>query len=208
MNKVNLIVIVSLLFLVACNNQNKKTEKEIVVSTNIAIDTLQQNFQQIDLEIEETNVCFDTLKIVSGNHNLLWNPFGIYDNIDDFLDFLPKEVFVKEQINDYGIEIYLVQINNSQIKVSVSEDWYSGNIVVNLVNAEIRDNVIVIANCIKTGMTKQAFIEMLNLKNTSNSNEIKVVELISVIEGIWQYYTFNENDILTKIAIKSDYVFE
>ena len=122
---------------------------------------------------------------------------------------MSKDVFVEKQIKPDGAETYLIQIKNNYIEVFVAEDYCGRNdFAVNIVNAEIKDNTIVIVNCIKTGMTKQSFIEMLNLANTNNLNKIKVIELISVLTGIWQYYTFNESDILTKIEIKSDYVFE
>jgi hypothetical protein len=161
------------------------------------------------LENEEQNICFDTLKIVSGNCKLLYYPFGLHNNIEEFLVSLPKETFAEKQIKMNGRETYLMQVKNNYIEVLIGDNYCGkNNFIVNIVNAEIKDNTIKVVNSIKTGMTKRAFIEMLNLTNTNGLNKIKVVELISILEGIWQYYTFNESDILTKIEIKSDYVFE
>jgi hypothetical protein len=197
-------------FFIGCNQTKKqKTASSSTVSKDTIIDTLPQNLQSIDLENEEQNICFDTLKIVSGNRNLLYYPFGIHNNIEEFLGSLPKEIVATKQTKMNGRETYLIQIKNNYIEVLVGED-YSGknNPTVNIVNAEIKDNTIEIVNSIKIGMTKQTFIEILNLTNINDLNEINVVELISVLAGIWQYYIFNENNILTKIEIKSDYVFE
>jgi hypothetical protein len=205
MNKINLIVIVLFLFLVACNNQNKKTENKIIVS--IAIDTLQQNLQQIDLEIEEKSVCFDTLKIVSSNC-ILYYPFGKYDNIENFLTTLPAEKIV-ENIEDKIKGIYHIQFKNNDIEVIVLEDYCeNNNVAVNIVNAEIRNDAIEVLNCVKIGISKQSFVKILNLGNIDSFKEIRVIEFISVLSGIWHYYTFGDNNILTKIEIKSDYVFE
>jgi hypothetical protein len=207
MQRTNLIVIVFLVFFVCCNKAVKKQENtnSNVVSKDTVIDTLQQNFQNIDLEIEEKDICFDTLKIVSGNCKLLYYPFGVHSNIEKFLNSLQKEVFVEKNYR----ETYLIKIKNNYIEVLVGDDYCGeNNFAVNVVNAEIKDNAIEIVNSIKTGITRQSFIKMLNLENTSNLNEIKVVEMISVLAGIWHYYTFDKNGILNKIEIKSDYVFE
>jgi hypothetical protein len=210
MQRTYLIIIVLFVFFIGCNQTTKKQKNaNSTGSKDTIVDTLPQNLQNIDLEIEELNVYFDTLKIVSGNCKLLYYPVGIYDNIERFWGSLPKEVFAEKQTKMNGTETYLIQVNNNHIEVLVSTDYCGkNNFAVNIVNAEIKDNTIEIVNCIKTGMTKQTFIEILNLANTNDLNEIKVVELISVLAGIWQYYTFNKSDILTQIEIKSDYVFE
>jgi hypothetical protein len=196
---------------IGCNQTTKKQKNanSSIGSKDTIVDTLPQSLQSIDLEIEELYVYFDTLKIVSGNCKLLYYPVGIHNNIEKFCGSLPKKVFAEKQTKMNGTETYLIQVNNNYIEVLVSADYCEkNNFAVNIVNAEIKDNTIEIVNCIKTGMTKQTFIEILNLANTNDLNEIRVVELISVLAGIWQYYTFNESDILTQIEIKSDYVFE
>jgi hypothetical protein len=210
MQRTNLIVIVFLVFFVCCNKQRiQENTNSNVVSKDTTIDTLRQIFQNIDLEIEEKSICFDTLKIVSGNCKLLYYPFGVHSNIENFLNSLQKEVFVEKQIKANSRETYLIQIKNNYIEVLVGDDYCGkNNFAVNVVNAKIKDNAIEIVNCIKIGITRQSFIEMLNLEDTSNLNEIKVVEMISVLAGIWHYYTFDKSGILNKIEIKSDYVFE
>jgi hypothetical protein len=213
MQRTYLIIVVLLVFFVGCNKTTKKQKNanDSIVSNDTIIDTLPlQSFQSIDLENEEQNICFDTLKIVSGNYNLLYYPFGIHDNIEEFLSSLPKEMVVEKQIKMNRIEIYHILFGNNNIEFFFGDDYYYGkdNFAIKIINAEIKDDTIEIVNCIKTGMTKQTFIEMLNLTNTKDLKKIRVVELISILEGIWQYYTFNESDILTKIEINSDYVFE
>jgi hypothetical protein len=212
MQRTYLIIIVLLVFFVGCNQTTKKQQNAdtIIVSNDTIVDTVPlQSFQQIDLENEEQEISFDTLKIVSGNCKLLYYPFGIHDNIEKFLSSLPKEAFAEKQRKMNGRETYVIQVKNNYIEVLVGDNYCGKpNFAVNIVNTEIKDNTITVVNSIKTGMTKQAFIKMLNLTNTNDLNKIRVVELISILEGIWQYYTFNESDILTKIEIKSDYVFE
>jgi hypothetical protein len=213
MQKINLTVIVLLVFFVCCNapvKRQENTNSNIVSKDTITNrDTLRPNIQRIDLEIEENSICFDTLKIVSGNCKLLYYPVGTHSNIEKFLSSLQKEVFVEKQIKANGTETYHIQIKNNYIEVLVGDNYCgSNNSVVNIVCAEIKDNAIEIVNCIKPGTTKQSFIEMLNLEYISNLNEIKVVEISSILAGIWQYYTFDKSSILNKIEIKSDYVFE
>jgi len=201
------LIILSFLFLGCSNKQVKKQE-----NTNriIAVkDTLQQNFQSIDLESEENSICFDTLKIVSGNCKVLYYPFGIYNNMEEFLGFLPKEVSVKKQIKMNGTETSYIKYKNNYIEVLVGDDYCEKNsFVVNIVSAEIKDETIEIMNCIKIGITKQSFIKKLKLDKIDNLNKINVIEIISVLDGIWQYYTFDANGTLKIIEIKSDYMFE
>jgi hypothetical protein len=211
MQKTNLIVIVLLVLLVCCNAPVKKQENtsSSIVSKDTIVDTLQPKIQYIDLEIEENNICFDTLQIVAGNCKLLYYPCGTHSNIENFLSSLPKEILVEKQIKANGTETYHIQIKNNYIEVLFGNNYCgNNNSAVNIISAEIKDNAIEVANSIKTGMTKQTFIEMLNVEHISNLNEIKVVEISSVIAGIWQYYTFDKGGILNKIEIKSDYVFE
>jgi hypothetical protein len=217
MQKINLTVIVLLVFFVYCNAPVKRQEntnsnivsKDTITDTDTDTDTLRPNIQRINLEIEENSICFDTLKIVSGNCKLLYYPVGTHRNIEFFLSSLQKEVFIEKQIKANGTETYHIQIKNNSIEVLVGDNYCgNNNSAVNIVSAEIKDNAIEIVNCIKTGTTKQSFIEMLNLEHISNLNEIKVVEISSILAGIWQYYTFDKSSILNKIEIKSDYVFE
>jgi hypothetical protein len=199
------------MFFVGCNQPTKK-QKDVhnnTVSQNTIIDSLSRNFQGVDLDMEEDSICFDTLKIVSANCKLLYYPVGRHNDIETFLGSLPKEAFAEKRAKINGGETYFIKVKNNYIEVLVGEDYCGiSDLAVNIVNAEIKNSTMEIANCIRTGMTKQTFFEALNLINTNDLNEIKVVELISVLSGIWQYYTFNESDILTKIEIKSDYIFE
>lgn len=211
MKKTNLIIVILFVCFACCNRPLTKQENTYnhVILRDTIVDTLLSNNQPIDLEIEEKSICFDTLKIVAGNCKLLYYPFGVFNNIDELLNSFPKENVTKKQRKINYIEIYLIQINSNTIEVLISEDYCGkNNIAINIINAEIKDSTIEIANCLKTGMTKQAFIKMLNLAKINNLNEIKVIELISIVDGVWQYYTFNESDVLVKIEIKSDYVFE
>jgi hypothetical protein len=209
MKRINFAVIILFLFLVACNNRNKKMENSIDISKDIANDTLQQNFQHIDLEIEEKSVFFDTLKIVSANCTLLYYPLGIYNNIEFFLSSLPKEIVIEKQIKMNGIETYHIQFRSNNIEVLIGDDYCGKNSsVINIISAIIENDTIEFVNFVKTGITKQSFVRMLNLGSTDSFKEIKVIEFISVLSGIWHYYTFDDNNILTKIEIKSDYVFE
>lgn len=229
MQKSNSVIIFLSVFLVCCNAPVKKqenTNSNMVSTTTITdmsqpdakhidqiltdtiTDMLPSNIQRINLEIIKNSISFDTLKIVSVNHDLLWNPFGVHSNMQSFLSSLPEDVVVEKQIKTGGIEIHSIHIGNSLIKVFVAEDLYAGNIMVNTVYAEIEVDAIEIANCIRVGMTKQLFIETFGLENMDSLNEINVVELISGLLGVWQYYTFNNNNILTRIEIKTDYIFQ
>jgi hypothetical protein len=129
--------------------------------------------------------------------------------MEKYLSSLTKEMFVEQQIKMNGTETCLIQINSNKIEVLIGDDYCGKNsCVVNMVSAEIEDNAIEIVNCIRTGITKQSFIERLNLKDSGNLNDINVVEISSVLAGIWHYYTFDDKGMLNRIKIQSDFVFE
>ena len=83
------------------------------------------------------------------------------------------------------------------------------------------DNRIGLYNDIKIGMTKKEFL--LNfikndmryyksaakfrtdfIKDESQYKNISVIEVISVVAGIWYYYFFSPDQILKSICIKTD----
>jgi nitric oxide reductase large subunit len=53
-------------------------------------------------------------------------------------------------------------------------------------------------------MDKQKLFKIMSISSDYGSNNIKVIELISGLVGIWHYYIFT-GETLSQIAIKTDY---
>lgn len=45
---------------------------------------------------------------------------------------------------------------------------------------------------------------MLNILDKYNFEDIKTIELVSGLMGMWHYYVFDKKDMLSKIIIKTD----
>ncbi|OJU35556.1 MAG: hypothetical protein BGN96_04835 [Bacteroidales bacterium 45-6] len=192
----------------SCGLQSKKEEQGNSSTPPIQVVVKKTKPKQnINLQIEESATIGDTLQIVS-TQKMLYFPFGIHSGIKDYLKELPLKISLKEKVRE-NMPVYFIEYNKSIIEVLLGEDPFGKNeLLVNIVKAEIMDNQINLFNNIQVGVSKQFFSDFFNLNKTLRSNQIRVVEFVSALSGIWYYYTFDENDILKKIEIKSDYVFE
>ena len=144
----------------------------------------------------------DTLSIVSDDDHL-YHPFGQYDTWNDFEKNYIKKYWTNLQTDSLfdELSIYIVRMNPNYIEF-VQDIDITGKI--EIVRGLIYDDHIQLYDGIRVGMTKKEFL--LNfIKDESQYKNISVIEVISVVAGIWYYYFFSPDQILTFICIKTDY---
>ena len=162
----------------------------------------------------------DTLSIVSDDDHL-YHPFGQYDTWNDFEKNYIKKYWTNLQTDSLfdELSIYIVRMNPNYIEF-VQDISITGKI--EIVRGLIYNDRIQLYDGIRIGMTKREFL--LNfmkdnvgydksaakfrtdfIKNESQYKNISVIEVISVVAGIWYYYFFSPDQILTFICIKTDY---
>ena len=162
----------------------------------------------------------DTLSIVSDDDHL-YHPFGQYDTWNDFEKNYIKKYWTNLQTDSLfdELSIYIVRMNPNYIEF-VQDIDITGKI--EIVRGLIYDDHIQLYDGIRVGMTKKEFL--LNfikddmryyesaakfrtdfIKDESQYKNISVIEVISVLTGIWYYYFFSPDQILTFICIKTDY---
>lgn len=161
------------------------------------------------INVDDYEIIKDTLRIISTS-KFLYYPFGIHNDTKEFIkhhpflhDFVEPITFASD---DSGIitNLYCFNFKNSQISFLL--DSQTKNL--ELVSAKILDQEIVINSQINIGVSKNKFITGLNDKIAIEKIEnVKVIELVSGLTGIWQYYTFND-DKLSSVTIITDYQIE
>ena len=162
---------------------------------------------KVNLEIVNQAMVMDTLQIVS-TQKLLYYPFGEHNNIQNFSKKFPLKTKIKETNQDNDM-FYIFFLGKSRVTAFLSEDFFGKyERIVNIINSEINDNSIILYDTVRIGITKSNFAQIFNLNDVEGFEDIRVIEFISALSGIWHYYTFDENDRLKKIEIKTDYTFE
>ena len=163
----------------------------------------------------------DTLSIVSDDDHL-YHPFGQYDTWNDFEKNYIKKHWTNLQTDSLftnDVDVYTIRMSPNYIEF-VQDIDITGKI--EIVRGLIYNDRIQLYDGIRVGMTKREFL--LNfmkdnvgydksaakfrtdfIKNESQYKNISVIEVISVVAGIWYYYFFSPDQILTFICIKTDY---
>ena len=186
----------------------------------LEISLLSGNHLTDSVTICEAYVKSDTLIIVSDDDQL-YHPFGQYDTWNDFEKKYIKKYWTNLQTDSLfdELSIYIVRMNPNYIEF-VQDIDITGKI--EIVRGLIYDDHIQLYDGIRVGMTKKEFL--LNfikddmryyesaakfrtdfIKDESQYKNISVIEVISVLTGIWYYYFFSPDQILTFICIKTDY---
>ena len=188
--------------------------------SGLEISLLSGNHLSDSVTICEAYVKSDTLIIVSDDDQL-YHPFGQYDTWNDFEKNYIKKYWTNLQTDSLfdELSIYIVRMNPNYIEF-VQDIDITGKI--EIVRGLIYDDHIQLYDGIRVGMTKKEFL--LNfikddmryyesaakfrtdfIKDESQYKNISVIEVISVVAGIWYYYFFSPDQILTFICIKTDY---
>jgi hypothetical protein len=196
------IMFVILLSLGCSNNRSKNYKAEKTISIDSLI------YYSKDKDIEIIRMKGDTLNLVTTNP-FAYYPFGKFHNVNDFKNSLGAfEVASEKQYanNDTTLdlrELYNLSFNHSKIKVLAGPE----NSTIEIVSGIIIDGDIKLRNGFEIGITKDAVFDSLFIKKPDNYSRINTIELESGLLGIWHYYKFN-NDILMTISFDTDYQFK
>ena len=188
--------------------------------SGLEISLLSGNHLTDSVTIYEVYRKSDTLSIVSDDDHL-YHPFGQYDTWNDFEKNYIKKHWTNLQTDSLfdELSIYIVRMSPNYIEF-VQDISITGKI--EIVRGLIYNDHIQLYDGIRVGMTKREFL--LNfikdnvgydksaakfrtdfIKDESQYKNISVIEVISVVAGIWYYYFFSPDQILTFICIKTDY---
>ena len=188
--------------------------------SGLEISLLSGNHLSDSVTICEAYVKSDTLIIVSDDDHL-YHPFGQYDTWNDFEKNYIKKHWTNLQTDSLftnDVDVYTVRMGSNYIEFFQNTD-ITGKI--EIVRGLIYNDRIQLYDGIRVGMTKKEFL--LNfikdnvgydksaakfradfVKDESQYKNISVIEVISVLTGIWYYYFFSSDQILTFIYIKTD----
>ena len=188
--------------------------------SGLGISLLSGNHLADSVTICEAYVKSDTLIIVSDDDHL-YHPFGQYDTWNDFEKNYIKKHWMNLQTDSLfdELSIYIVRMSPNYIEF-VQDISITGKI--EIVRGLIYNDRIQLYDGIRVGMTKKEFL--LNfikdnvgydksaakfrtdfVKDESQYKNISVIEVISALTGIWYYYFFSPDQVLTFICIKTDY---
>ena len=189
--------------------------------SGLEISLLSGNHLSDSVTICEAYVKSDTLIIVSDDDQL-YHPFGQYDTWNDFEKNYIKKYWTNLQTDSLftnDVDVYTIRMSPNYIEF-VQDIDITGKI--EIVRGLIYNDRIQLYDGIRVGMTKREFL--LNFikddmryyesaakfrtdffKDESQYKNISVIEVISVVAGIWYYYFFSPDQILTFICIKTDY---
>lgn len=198
-----------------CTSKSVNGEKKInngifqikTESTELS-DSLKDNWTLSKSEIIEIRE--DTLVIVSTD-DFLYYPFGKIQEIDllneRLLNLHPK-IISSENRKDL---VYSYKGNELQFLkfTDISDDnieFDPENEFIQVFSVNIVNDGIALDHNIKAGMNRHKLLNIMNVSDSYNFNDIKIIELVSGLTGIWHYYVFDE-DVLSEIIIKTDYYF-
>lgn len=155
-------------------------------------------------ELVSYQIVSDTLQLVSTN-NFLYYPLGKLHTISSLKTKYPSIILKKEiDLFDNTADIYRATLDDSFIKIFLDDEKKT----LEIVSGIIISPKIIINDNIKIGMKKRGFFTCFFSKPSSvEKKDIKVVELISGLDGIRHYYTF-QGDTLVKIEFDTDYQFD
>ena len=189
--------------------------------SGLEISLLSGNHLTDSVTIYEVYRKSDTLSIVSDDDHL-YHPFGLYDTWNDFEKNYIKKHWTNLQTDSLftnDVDVYTIRMSPNYIEF-VQDIDITGKI--EIVRGLIYNDRIQLYDGIRVGMTKREFL--LNfikndmryyesaakfrtdfIKDESQYKNISVIEVISVLTGIWYYYFFSPDQILKFICIKTDY---
>ena len=189
--------------------------------SGLEISLLSGNHLADSVTIYEVYRKSDTLSIVSDDDHL-YHPFGQYDTWNDFEKNYIKKHWTNLQTDSLftnDVDVYTIRMSPNYIEF-VQDIDITGKI--EIVRGLIYNDHIQLYDGIRVGMTKREFL--LNfikddmryyesaakfrtdfIKDESQYKNISVIEVISVVAGIWYYYFYSPDQIMTFICIKTDY---
>ena len=171
----------------------------------IAADLKTKYIEKSDIKASEISIKNDTLSIVSTGWYFYY-PFGKVHHVDSLKGIFPKFKLLtvldtdKTDLSD-TITVYRFSYKRNFLKFLQEPDTHKFEIV----SGNIVDSTIDLLNGTKVGMSKSAFLDLYFKTNVNKETEkINVVEFITGLEGMWHYYTFRNNRLVS-IRFDTDY---
>ena len=153
-------------------------------------------------DITEVTLKKDTLQLLCGVRYLYY-PFGRFKTIDQLKMSLKNFTFHTGRRDD--AELDTAEYRDSKI-IFVYDDGDHRSM--EIVNGIIKDNDCGLLLGMKVGMKKKELIyKFIKEIDEGDYKSIKVLELISVVDGMWHYYTI-EADTVKSIEFVTDRVFD
>jgi len=147
----------------------------------------------------------DTLVLLAKNE-LSYFPFGRYNDFLDFLKAYPLFIVSKTIIHSYN-DLETDTLYNFSYKGSRIEFFQDPeDKLLKIVSGAILDSNVVFKNGLKIGNSKSSICKMLITSIPTDIKSINVIEVVSVLTGIWHYYNF-KNELLMNIKFVTDYQF-
>ncbi|MEK7719966.1 MAG: hypothetical protein AAB347_10225 [Bacteroidota bacterium] len=186
--------------------ENKKLSiKNIDLRNDVAIkrDSL-QNLAKEGFGLIELSIKGDTLNLVYTS-SFLYYPFGKFNTPSDFIKTNKtfKET-IEHDKGDPSIKLYRMSNKNNFIKLFKDD----GKSNVEIISGKVNDSELSLINGIKIGISRTDFLKIF-FKDVPEKQVvgIKVIRLISGLEGIIHVYVFN-NERLTSFYFNTDYSFD
>jgi hypothetical protein len=156
-----------------------------------------------DSAVSEVKIKGDTIAIVIAGWSFYY-PFGKFTDLKKLTTISSglrlRDEIDKKDPND-PIQLYRVYTAHSYVKFIKGDE--TGRF--ELVSGEITEPDIYLENGTKIGMSKEAFCNIyFKHKIDDKLSKINVIEFITGLDGLWNYYTFKGNK-LCKIKFVSDY---
>jgi len=145
------------------------------------------------LELYDYKITGDTLTLIAST-KFLYYPFGIFTNAKDL-----KKKFANIEYKEEGEISYLIYADN-YVKFFYDVDKRKYEIVY----ARISSPNFALTNGTKTGMTKKELFGKYFFEPVDKMDKIKFLKLESMLTGIWHYYKFDK-DILLSFYLDTDY---
>lgn len=154
-----------------------------------------KNKVRTPLGLIDYNFSADTLNLILTS-DFLYYPFGVYKNHEGLKKDYPKLYSLR---NGFSYLTY----GDSYAKFFFDDDKTK----LETVYALVTSSQFRLTNGIRTGMSKKEVMTKFFISMPDNLDNISVLRLESGLVGIWHYYKF-DNDILISICFDTDYQLE
>lgn len=183
---------------------NFSNSMDLSLINSLIDDSISNVISYSKFEISNINLLKDTL-IFYSEHEFSKYPMGVYKNLEA-IKLSNNKIVIKNieyyfepdsnEIQNTGL--YEISLNSNKLLLWDGNKYsFKGFLIV---SGKITDNSILFTNNISVGMNKHEFLNVF-FKFVPNivKNKITVVEIVSSVDQLWQYYTF-QNNILISIT--------
>lgn len=196
-----------LFFACGCSSQTSKKAKTIDQPLTDQVIQKIIDGSNKKYEIASIEQSKDTLRMIIANR-IIYYPFGRASKVSALASIDPHFKVTQEQSRNKftrrPIKLFKLYYKESYLKFFIDSE--SG--FLEMTSGNITNSEVTLPGSVRIGMPFADFIgEYLEKRASDRLQSTKVVELVSGLEGIWEYYNFEEGK-LSSVRIKTDYTFE